>query len=122
MMPVEPLPSPLSVPRTLPPPRSTMPTLEFALDDYARQSCLPDADDDLVFEPAPLLGAVSGRVPYRVVWPDAELGCSRDEALMLALVDGVSPVALLVQLVDIGSDTALVTLCDLFARGFIQFY
>jgi hypothetical protein len=106
----------------LPPPRNSLPTLEFALDEYARQSCLPDADDDLVFEPTPALGAISTRVPFVVGPFDSSLTRTRDEALLLALVDGVSPVGLLVQLVDTDPDAAIITICELYARGLVDFY
>ena len=104
----------------LPPPRSTLQTLPFALDDYARQSCLPDADDELVFEGRPPLGTITKRVPFRVKGPTT--GCSRDEALILALVDGISPVGILIQMVDRDPAAALITLCDLYARGLLDFY
>jgi len=117
MLPAEALPS-----TTLPPPRGALPTLPFALDEYARMSCLPDADDDLVFEARPPLGTITSRVPYLVGKPDSDRTRTRDEALMLALVDGLSPVSILVQLLGTDPEVALVTLCDLFARGLVEFY
>ncbi len=116
MMPAQPFAPPL------PPPRSALPTLPFALDEYARMSCLPDGDDDLVFEASPPIGAITSRVPYLVAKLDVDRGRTRDEALMLSLIDGVSPVGILVQLVGTDADAAIVTVCDLYARGLVEFY
>ena len=103
----------------LPPPRHTAPTVPFGLEEYARLSCLPDADDDLVFEAGPTLGTLLDRVPRRAATPDGPL--SRVHTLALSLIDGLSPVKLLVQLLGADEDTALVVVCDLYARGLIAF-
>jgi hypothetical protein len=112
------LPSPAALPLA----RSAMPTLPYALDEYARLSCLPDADDDLVFEAAAPLGSIPSRVPYVVSKAKSNEAATREEALLMALVDGVSPVSLLIQLAGNDPDLALVTICDLYARGMLDFY
>jgi hypothetical protein len=104
----------------LPPPRDKLPTLPFELDEYARWSCLPDADDDLVFTAGPALEEITSRVP-RVVAKATSASLSHPEALMLSLVDGLSSVSMLVRLVGTDPDEALVVLCDLYARGLVAF-
>jgi hypothetical protein len=103
----------------VPPARSTMPTLPFELEEYARWSCLPDADDELVFEAGPPLAAITNRVP-RLSGRDDEETLTTLERLVLSLIDGVSPVSVLVQLAGPDPDAALVVVCDLFARGLLM--
>lgn len=121
MMHLEPLPPKAHVDPQLPPPRDRMPTLPFELEEYARWSCLPDEEDDLVFTAGPLLGEITSRVPHVV--PAAASGerLSACEAVLLSLVDGVTPVHLLVQLTDAEPEDALVVMCDLYARGLVAF-
>ena len=105
----------------LPTPRNRVPTIPFALEEYARWSCLPDGEDDIVFEAGPTVSKMIDRVPHVAALPDATVRLTRDETLLLSLVDGVSPVSLLVQLIGWDADLALVVLCDLFARGLVTF-
>jgi hypothetical protein len=105
----------------LPPPRSTMPTLPFELEEYARQSCLPDADDELVFEAGPPLAAITSRVPHPVARVEIDESLSDAEAFMLSLVDGIAPVSRLIELVGVAAEEALVVICDLYARGLVAF-
>jgi hypothetical protein len=105
----------------LPPPRDKLPTLPFDLDEYARWSCLPDADDELVFTAGPALEEMHGRVPRVVDDVALEAILSPVEALMLSLVDGMSPVRILVRLVGTDMEEAWVVLCDLYARGLVAF-
>ena len=105
----------------LPSPRNTLPTLPVALDEYARLSCLPDADDELVFEAGPSLGGLTGRVPYVVAPAGSKAKLARSEALLMSLIDGLSPVGILLQVIGTDPDEALVTMCDLYARGLVAF-
>lgn len=105
----------------LPPPRDRMPTLPFELDGYARWSCLPDEEDDSVFTAGPVLEEITGRIPHVIADADRGERLSQTEAVLLSLVDGVSPVSLLVQLAGVDRDEALVVMCDLYARGFVAF-
>ena len=113
---------PASVPRDalLPPPRSSMPTLPFELEEYARLSCLPDADDELVFEAGPPLAAITTRVP-RLVDAEIDEQLSDLEAFLLSVVDGTRPVSRLLELVGAAQDEALVVVCDLYSRGLVAF-
>jgi hypothetical protein len=120
MMQSEPLPPGAPIVSFVPPARSTLPTLPFELEEYARWSCLPDADDELVFEAGPPLAAITTRVPRLSGREDKE-AVTRLEGLLLSLVDGMSPVHILIQLVGTNPDEALVVLCDLFARGLVVF-
>jgi hypothetical protein len=119
MMHFEPPPPPIDPP--LPPPRDRLPTLPYALEDYARWSCLPDEEDDLVFTAGPVLGEITSRVPRVVTAAASGAPLSACEAVLLSLVDGVSPVNLLVQLTDKHPEDALVVMCDLYARGLVAF-
>jgi hypothetical protein len=105
----------------LPLPRDRQPTIPFELEEYARWSCLPDGDDDLVFTAGPPLEEITSRVPYAVADADLEERLSAREAFMLSLVDDVSPVRVLVDLVGGDPAEALVVICDLYARGVIAF-
>jgi hypothetical protein len=117
MMPVHAMPTPES----LPSPRSRLPTIPFALDEYARLSCLPDADDDLVFEAGPQLATLTRRVPHVARVADRSDRLTRDEALLLSLVDGICPVSVLVEIVGGDEEEAMVAICDLYARGLVAF-
>ncbi len=103
----------------LPAPRSTVPTVPFGLEEFARQSSLPDADDDLTFESGPPLASLLDRVPRRSNRIEAAI--PRELAHLFSLVDGLSPVSLLVQLVGPDCDAALVLVCELYARGLVTF-
>lgn len=105
----------------LPHPRDRVPTIPFELEEYARWTSLPDEEDDLVFTAGPVLQEITGRVPHVVVGADLEERLSQREALLLSLVDGVSPVQLLLQLAGDDVDEALVVMCDLYARGLVAF-
>jgi hypothetical protein len=96
-------------------------TLPFELDEYARRSCLPDADDDLVFTAGPALEEITCRVPRVVAKAETTERLPPPEALLLSLVDGLSPVRMIVRLVGTDPDEALVVLCDLYARGLAAF-
>jgi hypothetical protein len=107
---------------SLPPPRDKLPTLPYDLREYAQQSVLPDADDDLVFTAGLPLDAILERVP--ALGPAAADGAASlepREALLLSLIDGLSPVSMIVDLVGGDPDESLVVLCDLYARGFVAF-
>jgi len=119
MMHSEPLPPPATL--DLPPARDKLPTLPFELDEYARWSSLPDADDDLVFTAGPQLAEITGRVLRVVASPELIQRLAPREALMLSLVDGLSPVSMLVELAGTDPEEALVVLCDLYARGLVAF-
>jgi hypothetical protein len=112
-------PPPLPPDLELPPARDTQPTLPFELEEYARWSCLPDGDDELVFEAGAPLDEIYGRVPHVVAEPDDQL--TPCEALLLSLVDDVSPVNVLVQLTGTAAEEALVGMCDLYSRGLVAF-
>ena len=105
----------------LPPARDKLPTLPFELEEYARWSSLPDADDDLVFTAGPALAEITGRVPHVVAEAKLIERLTPREALMMSLVDGLSSVSMLVRLVGTDADEALVVLCDLYARGLVAF-
>jgi len=110
-----------AVDAALPPPRDRLMTPPFELDEYAFWSALPDADDELEFTAGPLLEEITEKVP-RVV-PNAEVQerLHPREAHLLSLVDGLSPVTMLLDLVGSDKDEALVVLCDLHARGLVAF-
>jgi hypothetical protein len=111
-------PPPARLDAQLPPPRDRVPTLPFDLAEYARWSCLPDEEDDLVFTSGPVLHEITDRVPHVVA--DAATGdLSTTESLLLSLVDGVTPVSLLVQLAGADTEASLVVMCDLYARGLV---
>jgi hypothetical protein len=112
-------PAPPVLDPELPPPRETQPTLPFELEEYARWSCLPDEDDELVFEAGAPLDEIYDRVPHVVAEPDEQL--TPCEALLLSLVDDVSPVNVLVQLTGARREEALVGMCDLYSRGLVAF-
>jgi hypothetical protein len=118
MMQSEPLPPSAPIVSFVPPPRSTLPTLPFELEEYARWSCLPDADDELVFEAGPPLAAITTRVPRLSGRKDNE-ALTRIETLLLSLVDGTTPVNVLIQLAGTNPDEALVVMCDLYSRGLV---
>jgi hypothetical protein len=106
----------------LPPPRDKLPTLPFDLRAYAQESCLPDADDELVFTAGPSLDQITGRVPRiasKPLFPGADL--DPREVLLLSLVDGLTPVRMLLELVGGDREEWLVVLCDLYARGYVAF-
>ena len=123
----------------LPPPRDKLPTLPYDLRAYAEQSCLPDADDELVFTAGLPLDQITRRVPRltsKTLEPGARiavremvpppilsraLGLDPREALLLSLVDGLSPVSMLVELAGGDPEESLVVLCDLYARGYVAF-
>jgi hypothetical protein len=105
----------------LPPARSKMPTLPFELEEYARLSCLPDADDELIFEAGLTLATITERVPHLSDTYEVDARLTELEALMLSLVDGTSPVSTLVELFGTGQGEALVAVCDLYARGLLAF-
>jgi hypothetical protein len=105
----------------LPPPRDRVPTLPFELEEYARWTSLPDEEDDLVFTAGPVLHEITSRIPHVTADADLSERLSQTEALLLSLVDGVSPVDLLVQLAGTDAAEALVVMCDLYARGLIRF-
>jgi hypothetical protein len=110
-----------SNPTVLPPPRNRVPTLPFALEEYAQWSCLPDGDDDIVFEAGPDIELMTRRIPRIVALPTEDGTLTREETVLLSLVDGVSPVGILVQLVGTDPDDALLLVCDLFSRGLLSF-
>ena len=118
MMQSEALPPP-SLFDSLPAARNTVPTLPFDLEEYARLSCLPDADDDLVFEAGPPLAAIKTRVLRVVHKAQIIEKLTHVEALLLSLVDGTSPVSSLILRVGTDPDEALVGVCDLYARGLV---
>jgi hypothetical protein len=107
----------------LPPPRDKLPTLPQDLSEFAQLSCLPDADDDLVFTAGLPLDAITGRIPE--LGPAAALlgtaSLEPREALLLSLVDGLSPVSMVIDLAGGDADESLVVLCDLYARGYLAF-
>jgi hypothetical protein len=105
----------------LPPMRDKLPTLPVELEEYALRSCMPDADDDLVFTAGPALEEITSRVPRVVAKAEMPEKLAPHEALLLSLVDGLSPVRMLVELVGTDRDEALVVLCDLYARGLVAF-
>ena len=119
MMHSEALPSPATF--DLPPPRDKLPTLPFELEEYARSSSLPDADDELVFTAGPALAEITGRVPRVVATAPVVERLAPQETLMMSLVDGLSPVNMLVELAGTDPGEALVVLCDLYARGLVAF-
>jgi hypothetical protein len=108
---------------SLPPPRDKLPTLPFDLREYAQQSCLPDADDDLVFTAGLPLDAITCRIPQ--IGPSAAMlgtaALEPREMLVLSLIDGLSPVSMLIDLAGGDPDESLVVLCDLYARGYVSF-
>jgi len=105
----------------LPLPRDRQPTIPFELEEYARWSCLPDGDDDLVFTAGPVLEEITARIPYAVADADLDERLTPRESHVLSLVDDVSPVSVLVQLAGGDQAEALVVMCDLYARGLIAF-
>jgi len=121
MMHSQPLPPPANLDAQLGPPRDRVPTLPFELEEYARWSCLPDEEDDLVFTAGPFLREITGRVPHVVEHAEPRERLSPCEAALLNLVDGVSPVHQLVQLAGHDVEEALVVMCDLHARGLVAF-
>jgi hypothetical protein len=121
MMHSEALPSLAMFDPPLPPMRDKLPTLPVELEEYALRSCMPDADDDLVFTAGPALEEITSRVPRVVAKPEMPDKLAPHEALLLSLVDGLSPVRMLVELVGTDRDEALVVLCDLYARGLVAF-
>ena len=122
MMHSEPMPhSAATFDPTLPPPRDKLPTLPYELDEYARWSCLPDADDELVFTAGPALDEMTDRIPRTVSDLADATSLTPAETLWLSLVDGMSPVRMLLRLVGMDRDEALVVLCDLYARGLVAF-
>jgi hypothetical protein len=106
----------------LPPPRDKLPTLPYDLRAYAQRSCLPDADDELVFTAGLPLEEMTERVP-RLAWKALDAGRELDprEVLLLSLVDGLSPARMLIELAEADPKEALVVLCDLYARGYVEF-
>jgi hypothetical protein len=118
MMHSEALPPPAAF--DLPPARDKLPTLPFELEEYARWSSLPDADDELVFTAGPALAEITGRVPRVVATREVIEALTPRETLLLSLVDGLSPVSMLIEVVT-DPDEALVVLCDLYARGLVAF-
>jgi hypothetical protein len=121
MMHLDPQPPKAHVDPQLPPPRDRVPTLPYELEEYARWSCLPDEEDDLVFTAGPVLGEMTSRIPHVVRGATDGAQLSTCEMVLLSLVDGVSPVSLLVQLTDGAPEDALVVMCDLYARGLVAF-
>lgn len=121
MMHSQALPAPTVSDPWLPPTRDKLPTLPFELEEYARSSSLPDADDDLVFTAGPALVELTGRVPRVVATAELIGRLTPGEALLMSLVDGLSPVSMLVQIAGPDPDEALVVLCDLYARGLVAF-
>ncbi len=105
----------------LPPPRDRVPTLPFDLAEYAQWSCLPDEEDDLVFTAGPALHEIADHVPHIVADAAGREQLSTCEAMVLSLVDGVSPVSLLVQVTGTDAHEAFVVMCDLYARGLVGF-
>jgi hypothetical protein len=104
----------------LPPPRDKLPTLPYDLRAYAQESCLPDADDELVFTAGPPLDQFTGRVPKvasKALAPGLRL--EPREVLLLSLIDGLSSVSMVVDLAGGDRDESLVVLCDLYARGYV---
>ncbi len=108
---------------SLPPPRDQLPTLPFDLSGYAKWSSLPDGEDDLEFTAGPPLEEIKYRVPRLTVAPSDLVGYALQprEACLLSLLDGLSPVSMLVELMGIDTEESLVVLCDLHARGLIAF-
>jgi hypothetical protein len=106
----------------LPPPRDRLPTLPCVLDEYARLSCLPDEEDELIFTAGPVLEQMTSHIPHIVADRDLGEKLTSCEAVLLSLVDGVSPVSLLVQIAGTDHEEALVGMCDLYSRGLIAFY
>jgi hypothetical protein len=106
----------------LPPPRDKLPTLPYDLRAYAQKSCLPDADDELVFTAGPPLDEITGRVPRIAAMAlEANGSLGPREVLLLSLVDGLSPVSMLIELAGGDAEESLVLLCDLYARGYLAF-
>lgn len=107
----------------LPPAREKMPTPPFDLSGYARWSSLPDGEDDLEFTAGPPLEEIKHRVPRLAVAPSDLVGYALQprEACLLSLLDGLSPVSMLVELAGAFPEESLVVLCDLHARGLIAF-
>jgi hypothetical protein len=107
----------------LPPPRDKLPTLPYDLREFAQQSCLPDADDELVFTAGPPLDQTTTKIPqlaspsHESAWRELETR----ETLLLSLIDGLSPVSMVVELAGGDPDESLVVLCDLYARGYVAF-
>jgi hypothetical protein len=106
---------------SLPPMRDKLPTLPYDLREYAQQSVLPDADDELVFTAGLPLDAILERVP--ALGPSAADTAALEprESLLLSLIDGLSPVSMIVDLVGGDTEESLVVLCDLYARGYVAF-
>ena len=111
--------APARLDHELPSPRDRVPTLPFELEEYARWSSLPDEEDDLVFTAGPVLHEITSRVPHVVVDADLSERLSPIESVLLSLVDGVSPVNLLVQLTGADEEGALIVMCDLISRGLV---
>jgi hypothetical protein len=107
----------------LPPARDKMPTLPFDLSGYAQWSSLPDEEDDLEFIAGPPLEEIQHCVPRLAVEPSLLVGYALQprEACLLSLLDGLSPVSMLVELTGKCAEESLVVLCDLHARGLIAF-
>jgi hypothetical protein len=118
------LPDLTSLEPPLPPPRDKLPTPPFDLRQYAQESCLPDADDDLVFTAGLPLDAITTRIPE--LGPTAALlgtaSLEPREILLLSLIDGLSPVSMLVDLAGGDPEESLVVLCDLDARGYVALH
>lgn len=121
MMHSEPLPRFDAPP--LPPARDKMPTLPFDLSGYAKWSSLPDEEDDLEFTAGPPLEEIKHRIPRLAVTPFDLVGYALQprEICLLSLLDGLSPVTMLIELAGGDAAESLVVLCDLHARGLIAF-
>ena len=113
----------VDAPLLLPPARDKMPTLPFDLSGYAQWSSLPDEEDDLEFVAGPPLQEIKHRVPRLAIDPSLLVGYALRprEACLLLLLDGLSPVSMLVDLMGEDAEESLVVLCDLHARGLIAF-
>jgi hypothetical protein len=107
----------------LPPPRDKLPTLPHDLREYAQLSCLPDADDDLVFTAGLPLVGITERIPEfgPAAVARGTTGLEPREALLMSLIDGLSPVSMVVDVAGGDPDESLVILCDLYARGYVAF-
>jgi hypothetical protein len=112
---------PTAVAPPLPPMRDKLPTPAYDLREFAQQSSLPDADDDLVFTAGPALSEFHSRIPRLASTVGQDEALTARESLLLSLVDGLSPVSMLVELLGGDPDESLVVLCDLYARGFVAF-